>query len=129
LRNIFGKSPKPDPTRIARLISQLDDRKFAVREAAQRELIISGSVARDAIEQAIRTNATPEHLARFQSLLARIKETANSERVFASRSVLALEIAGTIEAKALLEDAAKRVPANRVAIEARRALSRWHDRP
>ncbi len=87
LQEIFGESPKPDPTRIVRLISQLDDRKFTVRQAAQRELMVMGSIASDAIEQAIDTPTSPEQATRLKSLLAKIKEAAGSERVFASRGL------------------------------------------
>jgi RNA polymerase sigma factor (sigma-70 family) len=58
--------------RVNRLIADLDHDRFAVREAASRELIALGEKARPTLTRALRQSKSPETLARAKSILGRL---------------------------------------------------------
>ena len=125
LREMFERSPKPDAATIAKLIAELDDAKFTVREAATRELFRFGTAAAPAVANALKAGGSPERMKRLRDLHTRLTDVAASpEILFASRAVMALEQAGTAEARELLETATKGDPPSRLTQEAKWALDR-----
>jgi hypothetical protein len=106
LKPVPGLSP--DPERIARLIANLDNPRYAVREASMRDLERLGGHARDAILAAMqKPGATPEMRERLEKLKDRVnKPDTGLEWWRALRAVELLERIGTPEAVAHLKELA-----------------------
>ena len=96
---------KADPARIQKLIADLDAPRYAVREAAMRELERIGGLARTAVEEALKKpTATPEVRERLEKLVDAVnKPDTGAEWVRPLRAVEALERIGTPEAVAHLK--------------------------
>jgi hypothetical protein len=113
---------KPNAARIQKLIADLDAARYAVREAAMRELERIGGLARPAVEEALKkTTVTPEVRERLEKLVDAVnKPDTGAEWVQSLRGVEALERIGTPEAVAHLKDLAAGgdAPPTRVAREA-----------
>jgi RNA polymerase sigma factor (sigma-70 family) len=121
LRERLARSvPVRDP--IAKLIADLDDDSFAVRERASAELEKIGAAAIPALLRALEAKPSPEVKRRIEALLVNpAPSTVAPERLAALRAVEALELIGTPEARAALEAAAKGTPgapATEAALEA-----------
>ena len=108
---------KPDATRLARLIVDLDAPQFAVRKRATRELELLGELAEPSLRKAIEGHPSAELRLRASRLLDKLEASATSpDRLLAHRSVEVLEsLAGgepqarlTQEAKASLSRMSKR---------------------
>jgi WD40 repeat protein len=94
----------PDAERIRRLIADLDGDRFAVREAALKELQGLGNETRLSLRRALEGSAGPEARRRIQQLLDGPDGLANTpEERRGLRAVAALEMIGTKEARGLLE--------------------------
>src|SRR5262249_6584430 len=96
--------PDPDAERIARLIADLDDDEVAVRQKATQELAKLGARARGALKEAIRDRPSLELLRRCKSLLAKLPEAPDAERLRTLRAIESLERMGTPAAQAVLKD-------------------------
>ncbi|HZY88469.1 MAG TPA: sigma factor-like helix-turn-helix DNA-binding protein, partial [Gemmataceae bacterium] len=96
-----------DVERIRKLIAALDGATFDGREAAEAELAKFGRQAEPALRKALAATASPEVKRRAARLLARWVAPATAEyppdQARELRAVWALELAGTAEAKKLLE--------------------------
>ncbi len=68
-----GRESEHSPERIARLIADLDDDKFAARERASAELERLGLLAEDALRRAARNDPPPELRSRLAGLLAKLE--------------------------------------------------------
>jgi hypothetical protein len=104
---------KPEPVRadtrrIAQLIKDLDDNKFAVRERASAELEKLGPAAAPALAQVLQGAASGEARRRAGRLLATVRSAPSLVR--AQRGVEVLVRLGTADARRLLEDLAKGPP-------------------
>ncbi len=96
--------PKPrDAVRARKLITDLDDEEFMVREAASRELARLGTAAEPELRQAEKGALSVEARHRVEALLAPLNAaTVPLDQLRAVRAILALERAATPEARAVL---------------------------
>jgi WD40 repeat protein len=118
-------SVKPEkPERIAELVQQLDAPRFAAREEAMKALTALGPLARPALKEAAGKNLSAETKERVQKLLAALEGELGPEALRQVRAVQALELAGTVEAKALLKEWAAGAPGAVLTEDAKRALKR-----
>ncbi len=91
---------------MARLLSELDNDDFAVREKASKELAKLGELTLPALEKALAGDPSPETRYRVERLLEKLS-TPSPDRLRTSRAIMVLEQIGTTEAKQLLETLAK----------------------
>src|SRR5262249_28654107 len=70
LRQRLKPTVVEDPQKIRRLIAQLDDEEFAVREAAQKALAKLDAVAEPVLRETLDNNPSPEVRRRIEGLLA-----------------------------------------------------------
>jgi WD40 repeat protein len=119
---------KPDAARIAKLIADLDSARYAVREAAMRDLERLGNLAKEAVDEGLKkTTITPEVRERLEKLKDKVnKPDTGVEWVTALRGIEVLERIGTPEASAHLKELAAGgdAPPTRVAKEALGRLKR-----
>jgi RNA polymerase sigma factor (sigma-70 family) len=114
-----------DPKRIARLIGDLDDGRFRVREKATRDLEKLGELAEPALRRALKGEPSLEIRRRVEQLLEKLAEASPSpERLQALRALEVLEHAGTPEARQALAALATGAPGTWLAREAQAALQR-----
>jgi HEAT repeat protein len=101
---LVAAEPLDSPERIARLVAELDDDAFAVRERATRDLEELGKRAEPALRKALQTSTSSETKKRAQALLQNIdKPRLVPERLRAERALELLERIGTDEARQALE--------------------------
>lgn len=94
--------------RIGELMKQFDDEDFATREKASDSLARLGPSAEPALRKVLADALTPEVRRRVQRLLAKL-ETAqpDAEQLRTVRAIAALEYAGGVESRKLLEELAQ----------------------
>ena len=115
----------PDESRVARLIKELDDDSFDVREDAEKELIASGLAALPAVQKAIDAGPSAEARQRLQRMLDKHKGVAFvPEGVRGVRAVEALERSGAPEAAEALRTLAKEAENDDIKQGAAAALER-----
>jgi hypothetical protein len=112
-----------EPGRLARLVADLDDPVFAVRERATRELKGLGEPAAPALKGALENNPSAELRRRAERLLDSLAEPSPAEWP-GLRAVEVLERAGTPEARQLLEALAGGAPEARLTQAAKESLRR-----
>jgi WD40 repeat protein len=105
---------------ITKLIGKLDDKNFAVRQKASKALDDMGEVAEGALRKALEANPALEVRQRIEQILERRK----GDMMRKLRAVDVLEIAGTGEARRMLESLAKEAADPRLAEAAATALKR-----
>jgi WD40 repeat protein len=111
--------------RVERLIAQLDNRRFATRERATRELERIAPLAEEALRKALADKPSPEARRRLEGILERVGRWAPTpDEVQAVRAIEALEHLGTTEARHLLEKMANGAPESCVSQDAKAALGR-----
>jgi hypothetical protein len=104
LRQHLRPDPAPDPKHLARLIADLDDDKFEVREKATRDLEDLGSSARPALRKVLAGQPSAEVRRRLEGLLQRPEQFLLSPGDLRGlRAVAVLERIGTAEPRELLE--------------------------
>jgi WD40 repeat protein len=118
-----------DPKRIARLIADLDDDAFAVRERATAELEKMGTLARPALTKALATKPPLEARRRIQGLLDRLMDhvlesIVPGECLRTLRALEVLERIGTPEARQVLRAMADGTPEAWLTQEAKAAQER-----
>jgi hypothetical protein len=117
--------PRTDPREIARLVLDLDSKKFKVRAKAYRELEKLAEVARPALEKALQAHPSAEVRQRVERLLKRLNSpTPSPERLRTLRAVEVLEHIGTREASRLLGKLAGGAPDTALTREAKAAFKR-----
>jgi hypothetical protein len=113
---------KPDAAKIAKLIADLDAPRYAVREAAMRDLERLGNLARDPVQEALKKDGlTPELRERLEKLTDAVnKPDTGAEWVRPLRAIEALERIGNADAAAHLKELASGgdAPPTRAAREA-----------
>jgi WD40 repeat protein len=115
-----------DPRRLGRLIADLDDARFTVRERALAELAAVGKAAEPALRKALEGRLSAEARRRVELLVRRLGPAplVSPEVLRVLRAVYALELLGTPEARRVLEALAGGAPGSRLTREARAALAR-----
>jgi WD40 repeat protein len=127
LHRALGTAPTADAQRVARLLTDLDDSRFAVRDKAAAELAELGRVAEPALRRALEARPSLEVRRRVEQLLGKLA-APEAERFRVIRAVEALERMGTAEAREVLRD----LEAGHEGLlpeEARAALARLARRP
>ena len=119
----------PDQKRVARLLADLDDNAFDVREAAARELGTLGRQVEPDLRKALAGKSSAELRKRVETLLsAWASKPATAQEVKELRAVWVLEEAGTATARECLDELAKGAPGARLTQESQRALDRLQRR-
>ncbi len=121
------KTPRPRAARaIVRLVAQLDDDDFDVREKASADLARIGMPALSELRRMLRTTTSAEARRRADDLLARLDadDWLPAEELRAVRAVEVLERMHTPAASKLLEDLARSAPEPDLRECARDALQR-----
>jgi hypothetical protein len=118
-------TPPPDIPRIKRLIADLDQERFDVREGAVHELEKLGELAEPAVRMALAGKPSLDAKRRLEGLLNR-PESARlpAETVRQKRAVEALESIGDLEARRVLKKLAAGLPEWRLTQEAQAAVRR-----
>jgi hypothetical protein len=119
--------PQPDAKRLARLIADLNEDVFDTREAASRELAEMADAAEPALRQALKNAASVEHRRRLEKLLEPF-ERDSPARLRQLRAVQVLELAGTPEARELLQAIAERPGGTALTQAAKESLERLAQR-
>jgi len=115
--------------RLARLIAQLDDDDFEVREKATAELIRIGAAAEAPLRKALEGKVTAEMRQRVQLVLDSLTKVESSpDEIATLRALEVLEQLGTPEARAWLQELSKGAPGARLTQEAKAALRRLEKR-
>jgi hypothetical protein len=112
-----------DSRRLARLVADLDDPEFRVRDRAAQELKDLGELAAPALQQVLTGQPSAEVRRRAETLLAASSELT-AEQLRGLRAVEALEHARSAEARQVLQSLAEGAPAARLTQEAKAALAR-----
>jgi RNA polymerase sigma factor (sigma-70 family) len=120
LKEALRPAPPADAQQIAKLVGELDDKNFQVRDQAVRALEELGAAAEAALRKAVEGKITLEVRQRLEQILAK----RDKETVRQLRAVEVLEMIGTAEARQALEGVAKSTPNPRVAEAAGAALRR-----
>jgi WD40 repeat protein len=114
-----------DTERLERLIADLDDGAFQVRQRATKELMALGDRAAPALRKALAGQPSLEVRRRLEALLDRVEVAGPSvETVREIRAVETLEAIGNAEAQALLHQLAKGPAEMRLTQEAKAATAR-----
>jgi hypothetical protein len=114
-----------DPKRLQRLVADLDDDQFRVREQATKELAALGEQAGPALRRALADSSSPEASRRLSALLDRLEGgSLSAETIRQIRAVEALESIASSEARRLLEKLAAAPGETRLAAEAKAAAGR-----
>jgi RNA polymerase sigma factor (sigma-70 family) len=106
---LFQARLKPmtiDAERVAKLIRDMDDDNFDVREAAYTELKTAGELVVPQLRKALENKPTAEVRRRIDEILSQVKSPSPST-VRNARAVAVLEALGGDDAKKLLEATAK----------------------
>jgi len=110
--------------KIRRLVEQLEDRRFARREAAVRDLLEIGPEAAPALEQLLSKEPSLDAKQRAEQLLRRYRTMPAGSRLQGMRAVEVLERMATPAARAALTELAGGGPDAWLTREAKAALQR-----
>jgi RNA polymerase sigma factor (sigma-70 family) len=124
LRAKLRPVPLPDRERLALLVADLSSTSFRAREGATKALRELGDVAAPVLKEALKRRPTEEVRRRLEQLLLALRHEPTVEEVRLVRAVLALELAGTADARAVLRTWAGGAPGAHLTEEARGALDR-----
>jgi hypothetical protein len=113
-----------DLRRVQRLIVDLDDDEFAVRQRATMTLEGLGFVAEGSLRDCLEGKPSAEVRHRVRDLLRKLQATPSQEGRRGLRLVEVLEQIGTVAAKEALEALAKRAAGTQLRHEAKGALGR-----
>jgi hypothetical protein len=117
-----------DPDRVARLLAELDNDDFAVRDRAPKELQGMGEGALPALRKALEGKPGPELRRRVERLLDDLS-AGSAAQVYESRALEVLERIGSPDARRVLETLAGGVAEARLTQEAKASLERLAKRP
>jgi WD40 repeat protein len=127
LRPVEGKPA--DSRIIARLIRDLEDDQFAVREQAMRQLETMGKEAQPALREALKNQPSLELRRRAEELLKKLERPEPALEVPVQRALEVLEHIGNGEARELLKILAAGQPHAPLTREAKASLERLARRP
>src|SRR5262249_36274566 len=128
LRERLNPAQKPPADELRRLIAELDASEFNLREKATQRLTELGDMAEAALQEALRTEPTPEARRRIERLLAAPPLVRDAEVRRHLRAVRILEHVATPEARELLQRLAAGAAEARLTSEAKAALERLGQR-
>jgi hypothetical protein len=112
---------------VTRLLSELDNDRFSVRQAAERKLRDMGRVAEPALRQALDRAAGAEARQRLRGTLTEVlKQPVPGERLRDLRVIEILERIGSPDARAVLEKWAGGPSLEPLTLDARSAIGRLH---
>jgi hypothetical protein len=115
----------PDPGKVAQLLRDLNDDRFAIRDKARQDLERLGELAESGLKEALARKQILESRRRLERLLSKLKGPITvPEKVRAIRAVETLEYIGTPEARKLLENLARGAPEALVTQEVKESLPR-----
>jgi HEAT repeat protein len=118
----------PSPGRIERLLKDLDNDDFAVREKATAALAALGKAAEPRLREVLRGKPSAEVHRRVEELLDKLDGVKGSlpaaQDLAVIRAVEVLERVGTPEARAVLEKLSRGAEEDRRTLEAKAALRR-----
>jgi hypothetical protein len=115
----------PDQKRIAKLIADLDDMRFAVREKARMDLELLGELAVPALREVLQNGAGPQVRRQAMKLLELMENRAfSTNQLQMLRAVEVLERIGSPEAIAILKELAAGAPEAPPTPQAKSALER-----
>jgi WD40 repeat protein len=121
--------PVPDPKHVRRLLAELADDSFPVRERAEEELVRLERAAAPLLRAALAARPPLEPRRRVQKLLAWAEGPALAPVILRNvRAVRCLEMIGTAEARRALPGLAKGAPEALLTQEANAALRRLEKR-
>jgi WD40 repeat protein len=127
LRSRLKGRPPPDERRLARLITELGDDRFGVREQAARELEALGVRAEPALRRALEGKLSAEARRRAERLLEKLRPGGAplpTPELVALRVLEALELGATPAARQVISEIARAQHDARLTDEARAALGR-----
>jgi WD40 repeat protein len=125
LRQRLPKSASTDAAKIARLLTDLDNEQFVVRERASRGLERLGMAAETAVRQALGKNPALEVRRRLELILDKLESDARTtEELRIVRAVEVLERIGSPEARRFLAELARGSPDGCLTQEAKASLAR-----
>jgi WD40 repeat protein len=125
LQDLLRPAVSADPKRLARLIADLDNGEFRMRERATKDLRDLGDQPRLVLQEALAAGPSPEVRGRAQNLLRRIEfPLPSGELLRQMRAIEVLERIGTSEASLLLRKLADGAGEARLTREAKAALER-----
>src|SRR5262249_22144585 len=128
LKERLPPAPKVDRERLQRLLRDLDNDAFAVRDGATRTIEKLGEPARPAIERALAgADASPELRRRLEHLQSRLA-VSTGDQLRELRALELLEHIATPEAQQFLRKLADGAPDARLTREAKAALQRLERR-
>jgi WD40 repeat protein len=125
LRARLRPAPRLAARQVAQLVADLDDRRFAVREAASAKLAARLDLAEPALRRAMAGQPSPDLRRRLEALLAKVH---GPDWLRSWRALEALEHAGTPEARKALEELATGDPDAEFTREAAAAAKRLASR-
>ncbi len=115
----------PDPARVAKLIADLDDDEFTVRESSQKELQKLGELALAPVRAALKGRPSAEQRRALEEVVkGAMAPTPSAERLRMVRALEALEMARTPAAVKLVKDVAGGAPDTLPTNQARAVLRR-----
>jgi len=123
LKERLQPTPASDLQRAQKLIDQLNDEQFVVREAACKELRSYGTMIQPVLRQALTAKPPAEATRRLESLLADLRRL-NPEELRTLRAIQVLERIGSPEARQVLATLAEGAPLARPTVDAKAALER-----
>jgi len=127
--SLIGKKLKPigshDSSHIEELIQKLDDKDFAQRESASKELQKIGEAAAPVLENALAGKVSLEARRRIEEIL---KSLTGPRRLQATRALEVLELIGNQGAKELLRSLSQGAPKAWLTEEAKASLNRLEKR-
>jgi len=124
LKTHLRPTPAVDAKCLARLIADLDDERFAIREKASTELAKYGDRAEPALRKMLEGKPSLEVRRRIEAMLEQLKRPLSAEQLREVRAVEALEQIGTLPAQEALRALADGVPGARLTRESKAALDR-----
>jgi len=115
----------PDAEHVERLIVELNDAKFLVRERARKDLERLGDLAAPALRDALQKGASAQVRRLVQKMLELLdNRTYTGDQLLLLRAVEALELAGTPEAIVVLKELAAGAPEAAPTPQAKAAVER-----
>jgi WD40 repeat protein len=121
--------PKLDAERFAKLVKELDGEEFQAREAAEKELAKFGAAAFGLARKARAASESPEVRTRLDRVMKGWTENVLAPEVWRrKRAIVAMELAGTEDARKLLQRLAADAPGTMLSDDAALALKRLEAR-
>jgi WD40 repeat protein len=117
--------------KIEKLVAQMDDDQFSVREQASQQAAELGEAAEPLLQQALKTTQSAEARHRIRRILADIAGkplVLSSEQQRAIRAVQILEQIGGADSREVLRRLTEGQPSARLTHEAKNAMSRLDER-